>query len=102
MGRLYYPEVEDLLKRKTGCARVIVFDHTIRIDDLAEQQRLGTRMPVPAVHNDFSATSAPQRLIDLLGEESAKPYISGQKRFMSMNVWRPLVDRVETKPLVYA
>ena len=29
----YYPETEALLKQQTGAVKVVIFDHTIRVDD---------------------------------------------------------------------
>ena len=31
--RVYYPEMERLVMEKTGCAKVVVFDHTVRVGD---------------------------------------------------------------------
>ena len=30
---IYYPEMEEIVKKETGCSEVLVFDYTIRIDD---------------------------------------------------------------------
>ena len=102
VSEIYYPEVAATIKEVLGCAEVIVFDHTIRIDDIEKQTKLGTRMPVGEMHNDFTRDSVRTRIKSILGEEKAAPYLSGEKRFGSVNMWRPLVDRVETKPLCFA
>lgn len=96
--RVYYPEVEALVRAATGAAKVIVFDHTLRVDDEAKQARLKVRAPVRGVHNDFTTRSAPQRVRDLLPEGEAEARLA--KRYGSINVWRPIVGPVETKPLV--
>ena len=80
--RVYYPEMEAFVRSVTGAGKVIVFDHTLRIDDEDEQARLKVRAPVKGVHNDFTTEA---RL---------------KKRFGSINVWRPIRGPVETKPLV--
>src|SRR5262245_10186520 len=49
--RVYYPEMEALIKAETGASRVVVFDHTLRTadDDFREQKKI--REPVQRVHN---------------------------------------------------
>jgi hypothetical protein len=95
--QIYYPEMERLVKDVTGAAKVVVFDHTIRIDDPAAQTERKTRAPVRNVHNDFTVNSAPQRVRDLLPRDEAEARL--RKRFGSINVWRPIRGPVETSPL---
>ncbi len=94
---IYYPEMEEVVKRETGCSDVLVFDHTIRIDDSGMAQTRKVRNPVKNMHNDFTRKSAPQRVRDLLPHDQAESRLN--KRFGSMNVWRPLIGPVETAPL---
>jgi len=96
--RVYYPEMDRLVKQVTGAAKVIVFDHTIRVDDAGAQTERKVRGPVRVVHNDFTERSAPQRVRDLLPPNEAEMRL--KKRFGSINVWRPLHGPVETSPLV--
>ena len=96
--RVYYPEMESLIKSVTGASKVVVFDHTIRVDDEDKQVRRKVRAPVNGVHNDFTTRSAPQRVRDLLPPDEAEARL--EKRYASINVWRPIVSPVETKPLV--
>ena len=96
--RVYYPEMEALVAAETGANKVVVFDHTIRVDDEEKQNRLKVRGPVRGVHNDFTLRSAPQRVRDLLPVAEAEARL--KKRYASINVWRPIVSPVETKPLV--
>lgn len=42
----YYPETEALLKQQTGAVKVVIFDHTIRVDDPGREAR-GLSKPVP-------------------------------------------------------
>ena len=93
----YYPEMEQLLKEVTGAHKVLIFDHTRRIDDPSSLERLGARPPAAFVHNDFTVDSAIQRVIDLLPETEAANAL--EKRFASINVWRPLKEPVETSQL---
>lgn len=98
VSRVYYPEIQEFIRSITGAGTVIVFDHTIRIDDEEKQMRLKVRAPVSGVHNDFTTDSAPQRVRDLLSKHDAE--IRLKKRYASINVWRPIQGPVETKPLV--
>ena len=94
---VYYPEMENIVRKATGCSKVIVFDHTIRIDDEKAQTDRKVRGPVKNMHNDFTRRSAPQRVRDLLPADEAESRLG--KRFGSINVWRPIVGPVETSPL---
>jgi hypothetical protein len=95
--RVYYPEMEALVRRVTGASKVIVFDHTIRVDDSGTQAERKVRAPVRNVHNDFTVRSAPQRVRDLLPADEAERRLS--KRYGSINVWRPIRGPVLTAPL---
>lgn len=95
--RVYYPETVDLLARETGAAKVVVFDHTRRIDDAGAQKAQGVRGPARLMHNDFTADSAARRVRDLLPAAEAEERLAG--RFGSINVWRPLRGPVRTSPL---
>jgi hypothetical protein len=96
--RDYYPEMEALIKQVTGCAKVVIFDHTPRIDDRAAQGREGVRGPATIVHNDFTIESAAQRVRDLLPADEAEARL--KKRYGSINVWRPIRGPVQTSPLM--
>ena len=94
--RVYYPEVEALIKAKTGASDVLIFDHTVRRSDDATDGR----RPVRHTHNDYTETSAPNRVIDLLGEEEGRRRL--KNRFMQINVWRPFGAPVKQSPLALA
>lgn len=94
---VYYPEMERLVKQVTGAAKVVVFDHTIRVGDEKVQTERKVRAPVAVVHNDFTVRSAAQRVRDLLPEDEAEARL--QKRYGSINIWRPLRGPVERSPL---
>ncbi len=96
--RVGYPETEALLKKITGCSKVVVFDHTPRIDDEKLQTERALRPPAKIVHNDFIPQSAIQRVRDLLPAEETEVRL--KKRYGSFNVWRPIRGPVETAPLV--
>ena len=46
--RVYYPEMEALVKAETGCSRVVVFDHTLRTADDGDRETRKIREPVAA------------------------------------------------------
>jgi len=92
----YHAEVESLIKRETGAAKVVVFDHTVRTADRAVER--GLRTPVRSVHNDYTEKSGPQRVRDLLPADEAEARL--KKRFAEYNVWRNIArDPVEMAPL---
>lgn len=93
---VYYPEIETLIKDATGASDVLIFDHTIRRSD-AEGD---VRRVVNHVHNDYTEASAPQRVIDLLGEEEGNRRL--KKRFVQINAWRPFGLPVQRSPLALA
>ncbi|MBV8167582.1 MAG: methyltransferase [Alphaproteobacteria bacterium] len=94
--RTWEPEVEALIKRETGASKVVVFDHTIRAADRGVER--GHRAPVRSVHNDYTETSGPQRVRDLLPADEAEARL--KKRFVEINVWRNIShDPVEMSPL---
>jgi hypothetical protein len=94
--RVYYPEMEALVKAESGASRVVVFDHTLRNadDDAREARKL--REVVRRVHNDYTEWSGPQRVRDLLPDEAEELL---KRRFAIVQVWRPIRHPVETHPL---
>ena len=56
--RVYYPEVERLVRDTLSASRVIVFDHNVR-----NATRPGMPVPSRQVHNDHTVNSAPRREI---------------------------------------
>lgn len=95
--RVYYPEVERLVKEATGATRVVVFDHNVRCRPMAKRGENGAREPVKFAHNDYTFKSAPQRVRDLLPGAEAEALL--QHRYAVINVWRPIRGPVEESPL---
>lgn len=93
---VYYPEIVELVKRVSGAARVLVFDHTLRNGDEAEQEVRKLREPVKVVHNDYTEWSGPQRVRDLLPDEAEALL---KKRVAVIQVWRPIRGPVLSAPL---
>jgi hypothetical protein len=95
--RVYYPEVERILKQVTGADRVHIFDHTTRRRVPGAQDRSGApRQPVQRVHIDHTARSGPQRVRDLLPDE-AEELLKG--RVQVINLWRPIKGPLLDSPL---
>jgi len=88
----YDAELTVLLTERLGAREVVVFDHTVRVDDPE-----ATRKPARNVHSDYSVDGAKQRLIDLLGTDRAAEWIEGHYAFI--NVWRPVETPVNSAPL---
>jgi hypothetical protein len=97
--RVYYPQMEALVKEESGAARVVVFDHTLRTADQQLRETAKIRDPVRRVHNDYTEWSAPQRVRDLMGDE-AEALLA--RRFAIVQVWRPIRHPVESWPLAIA
>jgi hypothetical protein len=97
--RVYYPEMEALIKKESGATRVVVFDHTLRTadDELREAKQI--REVVRRVHNDYTEWSGPQRVRDLVPDEAEDLL---KRRFAIIQVWRPIRHPVETFPLAIA
>ena len=94
--RVYYPEMEALVKAESGASRVVVFDHTLRTADDEQREARKIREVVRRVHNDYTEWSGPQRVRDLLPQEADDLL---QRRFAIVQVWRPIRHPVESFPL---
>jgi hypothetical protein len=94
--RVYYPEMEALVKAQSGASRVVVFDHTLRTADHDDREKRKIREVVIRVHNDYTEWSGPQRVRDVLPQEADALL---QRRFAIIQVWRPIRHPVETFPL---
>jgi len=93
---VYYPEIENLVKRVVGAARVVAFDHNVRCDPKAKNGENGVSMPVKFAHNDYTERSGPQRVRDLLPNEADSLL---ESPFAVINVWKPIRGPVEETPL---
>jgi hypothetical protein len=99
LKRVYYPEVEALIKKVAGASRVVVFDHTLRSGDEAEREARLVREPVLNVHNDYTEWSGPQRVRDILPDEAEDLL---KRRFAIIQVWRAINQPIESNPLAIA
>ena len=94
---VYYPEIEALIKRVSGAARVVIFDHTLRSSDQATREEKLIREPVHRAHNDYTDWSGPQRVRDVMGKAEAEKLL--RHRVAIIQVWRPIRHPVERDPL---
>ena len=93
-----YPQVVDFVKKHTGARRVVVFDHTIRkrLPPDLKQQTTVQRPAVMLVHSDYTPTSGPQRVCDVVPDDAQDLL---KRRVAFYNVWKPLYRPVEELPL---
>jgi hypothetical protein len=94
---VYDLEVQALIKKHTGAASVVVFDHTLRVSDEAGQKSINARPTVKGVHNDYTESSAPRRLREIVGDAEAERRF--HKRWAIVQVWRPIRGTVMIDPL---
>ncbi|TMH46313.1 MAG: methyltransferase [Betaproteobacteria bacterium] len=99
LKRVYYPEVEALIRRVAGASRVLVFDHTLRSGSEGEREAKLVREPVLSAHNDYTEWSGPQRVRDLMGAEAEELL---ERRFAIIQVWRAIADPIQSNPLAMA
>jgi hypothetical protein len=92
---VYYPEMLRLVMEATGAVKVLVFDHTRRVE--GDDPNDGHRRPVRSAHNDYTEKSGPQRVRDLLPAAEAEQRLGA--RFSIINVWRPISGPVRAAPL---
>ena len=96
IAAVYYPEMETLIAARSGCARVHVFDHTVRHGDAETRAAKKLREPVKAVHNDYTDWSGSQRVRDFFPGEAADLL---SRRVAIIQVWRAIAVPVERDPL---
>lgn len=91
---VYYPETEELLRRATGAARVLAFEHDVRSTEGRHGEDV--RGPVHVVHDDYTEISAPER-VRLYAPNEAETLLRG--RYAIINAWRPIKGPVRAAPL---
>jgi hypothetical protein len=96
----FYESVSEFVRTSVGARRVIVFDHTIRSKANRHQQTAEhtttKRAPVMIVHCDYTPSSGPLRVRQLVPNEADALL---RRRVAFYNFWKPLKGRVEEKPL---
>ncbi len=91
--RVYYPEIEQLVKDITGAEKVLIVNHVARSD------REGTKdggQPSYSAHCDYGDFTTREFATNALGEAEAEKWL--KRRYLFMNLWRPITT-VERSPL---
>ena len=97
---VYYPEITAFLKRATGATDVHIFDHTVRVQDDGKRAATAKRLPVLIAHNDYTETSGPKRVRDVMDAAAADRYLG--HRFAMVNVWRSIGASADRTPIAVA
>jgi hypothetical protein len=93
----YYPQVIELLKRSLGATDAFVFDHNVRSRERCDAGQEGVRQPADGAHNDYTFSSGPRRISEVLADNNAS-HLS-EYRAALINVWRPIRGPVQDHPL---
>jgi len=93
----YYPESIELIKEANGALAVFIFDHNVRNQPRSDQGETGVREPVDGAHNDYTLSSGPRRIREVLEDNNALELID--HRAALINLWRPIVGPVQDYPL---
>ena len=93
----YYPEAAALLKEATGAVEVFIFDHNVRSQVRSDRGERGVREPVDSAHNDYTTSSGPRRVREILEDNDALSFAA--HRSALINVWRPIIGPVQDFPL---
>ena len=93
----YLPEVERMLREAMGALAVFAFDHNVRSAKGAAEGRVGVRAPVDMAHNDYTESSGPRRVREIL-ESKGRLDLDGRRAEL-VNVWRPIRGPVQDIPL---
>ncbi len=96
--KIYYPEAAAAIQAATGASKVLVFDHNVRRGQSLPLRpgRYAQGRPVAHAHTDFTEVSAVRRVHDEYGAEAASLL---RRRFMQVNLWRPIAGPLRDWPL---
>jgi hypothetical protein len=93
----YYPAIAELIRKTVGAEAVFVFDHNIRSVEGAAAGERGVRAPVADAHDDYTESSGPRRVREILTAEGRLD-LAGHRAAL-INAWRPLRGPVRDWPL---
>ncbi len=88
----YYPQSAEFIKRATGAEAVFIFDHNVRNKPRSDRGDAGVRLPVEGAHNDYTLSSGPRRIKEILADNNAM-HLAGHRAAL-INLWRPIVGPV--------
>jgi hypothetical protein len=97
----YYKEISDILKKRLGASKVIIYNYAFRIRGQSQDNQTFDathREPASYPHVDTDAPGT-QRIVEgLLGKEEGERAM--QNRIQVINIWRPLgPNPITQKPL---
>ncbi len=95
----YEAEAKALVRGATGATRVEIFDHTRRSASQGVRSEKKIREPASTIHNDYTALSGIQRLLDHYADTPDDVIALMKNRFAIVNVWRSIKGPVLTSPL---
>lgn len=95
----YYSELDELLKRVTGCSGTRVFDTTRRTTSPSIMGGRQSRSPAEFVHGDQTPEAAPDRIRSALPEEADE--LLQKSRCCIVNVWRSIAGTIKQKPMAF-
>jgi len=106
----YYEECEYVVQVLTGCTEAVAFHHRHRVQQKPEEGLTATETelkalatsPVPIFHFDNSNETAEIHLRKALGQRAETWLAGADAKWAIINVWRPVGDVVQQKPLVVA
>ena len=90
---VYYPEMAELIKEKTGAAHVVMFHHQVRAKEHNASPETGTVSSVQPYANGIHSDSHPKSARDLflaIAGPMDKKFKKG--RFLYINAWRNITD----------
>ncbi len=91
---VYFPEIKELIRDLTGCAKVVIFGHLLRHN--GKDAPAAAHKSVHNAHIDYDLPTTRAVVERMLPPDEAAYY--ADRRVMQINVWRPLVT-VESAPL---
>ncbi|CAF1210543.1 unnamed protein product [Rotaria sordida] len=99
--KIYYEEITDLLKKRLGASRVIIYHYTFRSRGSSltdEECNMTHKNPVFCPHVDTDAPGVKRLVEKLLNKEEAERAM--KNRIQIINIWRPLGQNpITEKPL---
>lgn len=93
----YLPDVERMVAGETGALAVFAFDYNLRSARAVVEQRPGVRPPADMAHNDYTESSGPRRVREILSERGRLDL--ADHRAALINVWRPIEWPARDVPL---
>jgi len=96
----YYPESAALIRDVLGVSRVVIYDHNVRRGTrlALNPDRYDQGRPVHHAHTDYTPASARRRLGEEFGAAAAE---LARRRWLQVNLWRPLRAPLRDAPLAF-